>query len=158
MKRIERRTFLKLVGLSGSLAAAATLPSASAILGGSRSSVAIRAEAGMPANPLPSMATHVLEGWVDTKAGTGKLTSSIFAGHPGATSDIALPGLTRLIQVTGVQVSGDQLRIAGMVSDRSQLVPTESPAVSIVVDRVAGTATARLRGNDVTLRLVPTRW
>ena len=155
MKQIERRAFLKLVGLSGSLAAAATLPSAVALLGSSRSSVVIRAEAGMPAKPLPSMATHVLEGWVDIKAGTGKLTSSIFAGHPGATSDIALPGLTRLIQVTGVQASGDQLRIAGIVSDRSQLASSESPAVTIVVDRLAGTATARLRGNDVTLRLVP---
>jgi hypothetical protein len=157
MKRIERRTFLKLVGLSGSLAAAAALPSAGALLAG-RSSVAIRAEAGMPAKPLPSMATHVLEGWVDTKAGTGKLTSSIFAGHPGATSDIALPGLTRFIRVTGVQSVGGQLRIAGVVSDRSQLMPTESPAVSIVIDNVAGTATARLRGNDVTLRLVPAGW
>jgi hypothetical protein len=155
MKRIERRSFLKLVGLGGSLAAAATLPSAGALLFGSRSSLAIRAEAGMPAKPLPSMVTHVLEGWVDAKAGTGKLTSSIFAGHPGATSDIALPGLTRLIRVTGVDSSGDQLRIAGVVSDRSQLMPLESPTVSIVVDRIAGIASARLRGNDVTLRLVP---
>ncbi len=155
MKRIERRTFLKLVGLSGGLAAAAALPSASALVAGSRSSVAIRAEAGMPAKPLPSMATHVLEGWVDPKAGTGKLTSTIFAGQPGATSNIAFPGLTRLISVTGVQTSGDQLRIAGIVSDRSQLTPTESPIVSIVIDHIAGIATARLRGNDVTLRLVP---
>jgi len=155
MKRIERRTFLKLVGLSGGLAAAAALPSASALVAGSRSSVAIRAEAGMPAKPLPSMATHVLEGWVDPKAGTGKLTSTIFAGQPGATSNIAFPGLTRLISVTGVQTSGDQLRIAGMVSDRSQLMPMESPIVSIVIDHMAGIATARLRGNDVTLRLVP---
>ncbi len=155
MKRIERRTFLKLVGLSGGLAAAAALPSASALVAGSRSSVAIRAEAGMPAKPLPSMATHVLEGWVDPKAGTGKLTSTIFAGQPGATSNIAFPGLTRLISVTGVQTSGDQLRIAGIVSDRSQLTPTESPVVSIVIDRLGGIATARLRGNDVTLRLVP---
>ncbi|HEV2036812.1 MAG TPA: hypothetical protein VGU71_21895 [Candidatus Dormibacteraeota bacterium] len=158
MKRIERRAFLKLVGLSGSLAAAATLPSASALLLRSRSSVAIRAEAGMPAKPMPSMATHVLEGWVDTKSGTGTLTSSIFAGHPGATSDLALPGLTRLIRITEVQTVGDQLQIAGVVSDRSQLMPAESPAVSIVIDRVAGTATARLRGNDVTLRLVPANW
>ncbi len=155
MKRIERRTFLKLVGLSGGLAAAAALPSASALVAGSRSSVAIRAEAGMPAKPLPSMATHVLEGWVDPKAGTGKLTSTIFAGQPGATSNIAFPGLTRVISVTGVQAAGDQLRIAGMVSDRSQLTPTESPVVSIVIDRLGGIATARLRGNDVTLRLVP---
>ncbi len=155
MKRIERRTFLKLVGLSGGLAAAAALPSASALVAGSRSSVAIRAEAGMPAKPLPSMATHVLEGWVDPKAGTGKLTSTIFAGQPGATSNIAFPGLTRVISVTGVQTSGDQLRIAGMVSDRSQLMPMESPIVSIVIDHMAGIATARLRGNDVTLRLVP---
>jgi len=109
----------------------------------------------MPAKPLPSMATHVLEGWVDPKAGTGKLTSTIFAGQPGATSNIAFPGLTRLISVTGVQTSGDQLRIAGIVSDRSQLTPTESPIVSIVIDHIAGIATARLRGNDVTLRLVP---
>jgi len=155
MKRIERRTFLKLVGLSGGLAAAAALPSASALVAGSRSSVAIRAEAGMPAKPLPSMATHVLEGWVDPKAGTGKLTSTIFAGQPGATSNIAFPGLTRVISVTGVQTSGDQLRIAGMVSDRSQLMSMESPIVSIVIDHIAGIATARLRGNDVTLRLVP---
>jgi len=155
MKRIERRTFLKLVGLSGGLAAAAALPSASALVAGSRSSVAIHAEAGMPAKPLPSMATHVLEGWVDPKAGTGKLTSTIFAGQPGATSNIAFPGLTRVISVTGVQAAGDQLRIAGMVSDRSQLTPTESPIVSIVIDHIAGIATARLRGNDVTLRLVP---
>ena len=155
MKRIERRTFLKLVGLSGGLAAAAALPSASALVAGSRSSVAVRAEAGMPAKPLPSMATHVLEGWVDPKAGTGKLTSTIFAGQPGATSNIAFPGLTRVISVNGVQTSGDQLRIAGIVSDRSQLMPMESPVVSIVIDHIGGIATARLRGHDVTLRLVP---
>ena len=112
----------------------------------------------MPAKPLPSMATHVLEGWVDASAGTGKLTSTIFAGQPGATSNIAYPGLTRLISVTEVEKSGDQLRIAGVVTDRSQLLPMESPIVTIVINQVDGTATARLRGNDVGLSLDPDGW
>lgn len=158
MKRIERRTFMKLVGLSGGVAAVASLPSASGFLLRSRSSVAIRAEAGMPAKPLPSMATHVLEGWVDPRAGTGQLTATIFAGQPGATSNIAYPGLTRLISVTGVQTSGDELRIAGVVSDRSQLLPMESSVVSIVINQIDGTAIGRLRGNDVSFRLVPATW
>jgi len=158
MKPIERRTFLKLVGLSGGVAAAAALPSASALLAGSSSSVAIRAEAGMPAKPAPSMATHVLEGWLDPEAGTGTLTSTIFAGQPGVTSNIAYPGLTRVISVTEGETSGDELRISGVVSDRSQLLPMESPIVSIVINRVDDTATARLRGNDVILRLDPAGW
>jgi len=112
----------------------------------------------MPAKPQPSMATHVLEGWVDPKAGTGQLTSTIFAGQPGATSNIAYPGLTRLISVTGVQTSGDELLIAGVISDRSQLLPMESPLVSIVINQMAGIATGKLRGNDVTLRLAPAGW
>ena len=145
---------MKLVGLSGGIAAAVTLP-ASALMFRSRSSVVIRAEAGMPAKPLPGMATHVLEGWVDPKTGTGNLTSTIYAGQPGATSNIAYPGLTRLISVTEVQTSGDQLRIAGVVSDRSQLLPMESPFVTIVINQIDGTATATLRGNNVTLRLDP---
>ena len=158
MKRIERRTFLKLIGLSGGVAAAAALPSARVLLGSPHSSVVMRAKGGMPAKPLPSMATHVLEGWVDASAGTGKLTSTIFAGQPGATSDIAYPGLTRLISVTEVEKSGDQLRIAGVVTDRSQLLPMESPIVTIVINQVDGTATARLRGNDVGLSLDPDGW
>ena len=158
MKQIERRTFLKLVGMGGGLAATAAIPSAGAFLGYSRTTVAIRAEAGMPAKPLPSMATHVLEGWVDTRAGAGSLTSTIFAGHPGATSDIALPGLTRVIRITGVKSAAGQLRIEGVVSDRSQLGPGESPKVSLVIDRSAGNATGWLRGNNVTLRLVPGDW
>ncbi len=34
----------------------------------------------------------------------------------------------------------------------------ESPIVSIVINRVDGTAIARLRGNDVILRLDPAGW
>jgi len=153
MKPIERRTFLKLVGIGGGVAAAAALPSASALLTGSHSSVVIRAEAGMPSKPVSSMATHVLEGWLNPDAGTGKLTSTIFAGQPGATSNIAYPGLTRVIGVTGIETSGDVWRITGVVSDRSQLLPMENPFVNIVINRLDGTATAQLRGNDVALRL-----
>jgi hypothetical protein len=158
MKRIERRTFLKLAGLSGGLAAAASLPSAASLLTKSGSSVAILAEAGMPARPLPSMATHILEGWVDAKAGTGRLTSTILAGHPGAVSEIALPGLTRQIQVNRVHVTGDEMRIYGSVTDRSQLMPAESPTVNLLIDRLKRTATGQLRGHEVTLQLVTPGW
>jgi len=34
----------------------------------------------------------------------------------------------------------------------------ESPLVSIVINQIDGTATARIRGNDVTLRLDPDGW
>jgi hypothetical protein len=58
----------------------------------------------------------------------------VLAGHPGATSGIGLPGLSRIIRVTEVKGSESPIRLRGEIEDRSQLRRGESSYVELVVD------------------------
>src|SRR5262245_20503140 len=108
MTRIERRGFLKLAG-AGS-AAAVVLPGT--VPGGSASNGTLRfkATAELPQRPLHSHATQVIEGTVDLEKGSGLVTSRVLAGQPKALG-MALPGLTRLIRITGINKEGRRLRL-----------------------------------------------
>jgi hypothetical protein len=79
------------------------------------------ASGGLPTSPLPSYATHVVEGTVDLKTQSGTVTSRVLAGHPGGTSGIGLPGLSRIIRVTEVKGTETPIRLRGEIEDRSQL-------------------------------------
>src|SRR6266852_2864705 len=152
MKGLDRRTFLKLAGGS-SVAVAATVVSGAALrLPGAARYLAFRASAGLPVKPLPSMVTKIVEGHVDLKTGTGIVSSRVLAGYP-VPSQIALPGLTRVVRVTAATQEGESVRLTGIVDDRSQLLRGESPSLEIVIDRKLGTVTARLAGQSFTFKM-----
>ena len=158
MNQVDRRGFLKLAGTGSAAVAAASLPGSSllpaagaAIVGVAATTLTFRATAGLPASPA-SMVTRIVEGHVDLAAGTGTVTSRVLAGHP-APSQIALPGLTRLIRINAVAQEGSIVRLQGVVDDRSQLLAGESADVTIVIDRGAGTLVAPVAGHRGTLNL-----
>jgi hypothetical protein len=154
MKRMDRRSFLRLAG--GWWAAAPVLAGLPLVGRGARQQsdiVRFRASVGLPRPPLPSYATQIVEGTVDLASESGLVTSRVLAGYPGATSDIGLPGLARVIRVTGVNAQGERLRLRGVIEDRSQLRPGESPQVEIVVDRTRGLVQAPFMGQQFELEL-----
>lgn len=154
MRSIDRRTFLKMAGAGSAVAAASAVPAVGALgAKGRGETLAFRAVAGLPVRPLPTMGTHVVEGSVDVGRGTGMVTSRVLAGHPDHLSDIALPGLSRLIRITDASRQGSRLLLQGMVEDRSQLRPGESSVVRMVVDLAARTVRAPLAGREVLLTL-----
>ena len=147
---------------AGAVAAVAVIPS-SALVGakaiGSGSAlrstkVDVRAIGGLPQGGFPSYATYVMEGTLDTKSQTGVLTKTVFAGPPEAMSTIALPGLSRVIRVTGVRVEGDMIHVSGMVDDRSQLEDGESPEVAVSLDRSNQMVRTQFLANDTSLKLM----
>ena len=92
MEQMDRSTFMKLAG-AGSVAAA--VPMAGKLAAQDDSRLQFKALGGLPKAPLPSYATHVVEGTVDLTTGTGIVTTRVLAGHPGGTSGVGLPGLAR---------------------------------------------------------------
>ncbi|HKW72585.1 MAG TPA: hypothetical protein VJQ08_07145 [Candidatus Dormibacteraeota bacterium] len=152
MKAMDRRTFLKLAGAGSAVAAAAAIPAAGVLsLTGGR--LSFRATAGVPARPLPAYATQIVEGNVDLAHGTGVITSQVFAGHTEGISDVALPGLSRVIRVTQVERQGAVTRLRGVVDDRSSLQRGESAQVEVIVDQAHRTVVAPLAAGRVTLAL-----
>jgi hypothetical protein len=146
MKELDRKDFLKGAG-SVALAAGAGLPLTKLIERPGH--LTFRAAAGLPHAPLPSYATQVVEGQIDLTRGSGLVTSRVLAGHPGDTSLVGLPGLARVIRVTDVDSDGKQLRLQGVVEDRSQLRRGESHRVEIVVDRERGLVRAPFLGRPL---------
>jgi hypothetical protein len=150
MNAVSRRKFLVLAGLGSGGAAA--LPAAQWLARGRTQDVlAFRAVAGLPAAPLPSYASYVLEGHLDLAGGSGRLTRTLYAGAPSGTSTIALPGLTQSIRVTDVREVDGVLHVGGAVDDRSQLQPGESSVFSLRVDPTGGRASATFLGSDIAL-------
>jgi len=135
MKELDRKDFLKVAGAGSAAVVAGTgLPLARYFTNRS-GHLTFSAAAGLPRAPLPSYATQIVEGQIDLARGTGLVTSRVLAGHPGDTSLVGLPGLTRTIRVTDVDAQGQQVRLRGVIEDRSQLRRGESHRVEIVVDR-----------------------
>jgi hypothetical protein len=155
MEKLNRRKFLKVAGASTAVAAGVSVPSAGLLAGNKMKSgtVTFRAVAGMPAKPLPSYASYVLEGHVDLASGSGVMTKTVFASSPETMSTIALPGMSRIARITGVEDLGGSLRITGMVDDRSQLQRGESPMFNVLIDRTRGIVQTEFFGKEVSLLL-----
>lgn len=150
MKQIDRRKFLGIVGAGTAAAAAAATPAAAALVSRGRSlSVTFHAEKAMPERPLAGYATAVVDGSVDLAKGTGMVTTRLLAGH--AASGIALPGLTRLVRITRATVVGNEVRMEGLVEDRSQLARGENAQVRMVLDRAHQELRTSIGGSPVTL-------
>ena len=149
MKQLDRKDFLKVAGAgSAAVAAGAGLPLAKRFIDRS-GQLTFRATTGLPSAPLPSYATQVVEGQIDLTRGSGLVTSRVLAGHPDETSLVGLPGLARVVRVTDVDADGQQLRLRGVVEDRSQLRRGESHRVEILVDRKHGLVSAPFLGRQV---------
>ena len=153
MQHINRRMVIKLAGAGTVVAAGAALPMLSPTPTQESDLYAFRATLGLPEAPLPSYATYVVEGSVNLSTGLGLITSRVLAGHPGALSEIGLPGLGRIVRVVGVERQGSEVRLRGVIEDRSQLQPGESPQVELIIDRQQGTVQAPFVGRTVALTL-----
>ncbi|MBV9007396.1 MAG: hypothetical protein JOZ98_07905 [Solirubrobacterales bacterium] len=153
MDKLDRKSFFRIAGVGSVAAAGAAGFPLARHLGGPTKGLAFRATTGLPKPPLPSYATYVVEGSVDLSRGEGLITSRVLAGHPGATSTIGLPGLARLMRVTGVETQGQQVRFRGVIEDRSQLAPGESANVEVLVDRDRGIVQAPFLGSQTELQL-----
>ncbi len=85
MDKLNRRKFLKVAGASTAVVAGVSVPSADLLANNTtkKGTLTFRAVAGLPAKPLPSYASYVLEGHVDLTSGSGVMTKTVFAGSPG---------------------------------------------------------------------------
>jgi hypothetical protein len=177
MDNMDRRKFVKIVGIGSGIAIAAAFASGkllnlvglgsgtngtsslassaglAASSGSSSTPFTFRGVVGLPQAPLPAYASYVLNGRVDPLNGSGELSRTVFAGAPEARSNITLPGLSQSVRVTSVQPVGNALRVRGLVTDGSRLLPGESQSVEILVDRARGTVRAPFSGSTVTLNL-----
>jgi hypothetical protein len=153
MQQLLRRRLLKLAGLGTVLAAGGSMPAFRGAAFHPAEVFHVRATLGVPESPLPSYATYVIEGSLNLARGTGLLASRVLAGHPGAASEIGLPGLGRMINITGVEEHGAQLTVRGLIEDRSQLQPGESYQVQVVIDRARGVVQAPFGSKSVALTL-----
>jgi hypothetical protein len=154
MQQMNRRRLFKLAGVGTLLAAGVATPTVGRLRLDQPDVFRFRATLGLPELPLPSYATYVIEGTLNLAAGTGLVVSRVLAGHPGAPSDIGLPGLGRIMNVTGVDVRGSQLTVRGLIEDRSQLEPGEDHQVELVIDRAHGVLQAPFHSRSVVLTLV----
>jgi len=153
MQQMKRRSFFRLAGVGTVLAAGVAIPTFARPPIHQSELVRFRATLGLPEPPLPSYATYIVEGSLNLATGTGIVASRILAGHPGAPSDIGLPGLGRIMNVTGVDPQGGQLVIHGFIEDRSQLQPGESHRVELIIDRARGVLQAPFGSRSVLLTL-----
>jgi hypothetical protein len=158
MSDLSRRDFLKFASAGSAAAAVAVgggvLAKMKLVSSSARGdTVAFRAVTGVPAQPLPAYASFVLDGRVDLSAGTGTITKTIYAGAPDAMSSIVFPELSRSFRVTSVEGDAANLRIQGVIDDRTTLRPGEAHTATIVVDRRRGEVHAPLVDGDVLLRL-----
>lgn len=155
MEDINRRNFLKMIGVgSGAIAASGIVPGV--ILAGlaGKDPFAFRAVGGLPGGAFPSYATYVLEGHVNPLTLSGVVTRTVYAGPPEATSQVALPGMTRVLRIDAGRLLGNVLHLRGSVDDRSQLRLGESSRMDFRIDRLAGIIHAPFFGTTVPLRLV----
>lgn len=153
MQHINRRRLFKVAGAGTLLVAGLSVPVVSRLRADQSEQFRFRATLGLPEPPLPSYATYAIEGTLNLTAGTGVIASRVVAGHPGEPSEIALPGLGRIINVKAVDDRGSQLAVRGLIEDRSQLQPGESPQVELIVDRARGLVHAPFGGRSVTMTL-----
>lgn len=154
MDKINRRDFLKLVGVGSGAALASTLPVPGVMnLFQTENQISFRGVAGVPSSLFPVYASYVVQGSVDLVHKTGVMTRSLFAGAPSENSTLALPGTSRAIRVTGVIRQGSVTRVLGVIDDRSQLLPGEDHMIDLKIDQDNGVAEAELFGSLVRMRL-----
>ena len=160
MKGMNRRRFLQIAGTGSVVVAAGTAASVPALTSASRLSASskqgtytFRAVAGLPSKNLPPYASYVIEGHVNLTTQTGAVTKTLFAGAPGGTSTIAVPGQSRIIRITAVQVMGGTFHLQGVIDDRSQLQRWESRNFTLMLDPTGKRAITTEAGTEIVMQL-----
>lgn len=160
MKGMNRRRFLQIAGASsvavaaGTAGAAPLLTSAPRLAASSKQGTfTFRAVTGLPTKYLPTYASYVLDGHVNLTTRSGVMTNTVFAGAPDAMSQIAIPGLSRIIRINDVQDLGGAFRLKGVIDDRSLLQRGESPYFELVIDPAQKIAKTRYFGTDIVMQL-----
>lgn len=155
MTQVARRSLLKLAGAgSAGVAAAAALPGVALARAQDRDVLSFTAMLGLPRPPLHTYATQIIEGNVNLNNERGVVTSRVVPGHPAGASGIDLPGLGRSVRITGASKDGARTLLRGLIEAHSDLRPSESQLVEIVVDIARGVVQAPFLGRPVELKLV----
>ncbi|HEX5418353.1 MAG TPA: hypothetical protein VFZ25_22070 [Chloroflexota bacterium] len=154
MQSLNRRTLLT---LASGTAAVVTGASIGLVTRGPAKEASehytFRAVAGLPVQPLPSYASLILEGNLDLAQRKGTIRQEVRAGGPQAPSTIALPGMSRLIQVEDVRESGGLFQIRGRITDPITGIPEPSQEISIQVDRARGEVRTQFVSAPVVMQL-----
>lgn len=151
MAEIDRRKFLKLVGVGSAAVVGSAMMTSSGFLswsGRGSDALSFRAVVGLPTRPLPSYASYVIDGNLDLVRGTGVMSMALYAGDPGNLSSIVFPGTARSVTVTNVAQAGSSVTVSGKVVDGSRLLPGESASVNVQIDRSQGIAYASFLGTQ----------
>ena len=126
MQHMNRRSMFKLAGAGSAMVAGAALPVVGRLATEQANRFGFKATLGLPEPPLPSYATHLVEGTVDLRTADVEHRRE----HPP-----------------------DKLAVHGIVEDRSQLQPGESPQVELLIDRRRGVVHAPFADRSVTLSI-----
>ena len=150
MNTLSRRRFLTLTGAGLVALAAGGIALAVRQLSGGQM-LSFRAMTGLPAKPLLSYASYVIEGSVNVSNGTGTITRYIYAGSPESMTNISL--LTRPVRVTAVRQQGGVWHVSGVVENKAQIQRGEEASLEIQLDSSKGIAQTTFFGSPLQLTL-----
>lgn len=153
MDTLSRRRFLLLTGTGVVVAAAGGITLAVRQFTGSSqgNTLDFQAVTGLPSKPLPSYASYVIRGQVNTSNGTGTVTKYVYAGSPEKITSIPL--LTRTVRVTGVSQQGHGWHITGVVDNPAQLQQGEDTSFDLLLDSSRSSAHSTFFGSSIQLQL-----
>ncbi len=151
MNTLSRRRFLTLTGAGIVAVAAGGIALAVRQLSGPGNTLTFQAVSGLPAKPLISYASYVINGKIDTSNGTGTITKYVYAGPPESMTSIPL--YTRTVRVTGASQQGGVWHITGVVENQAQLQKGEDALLQLQLDSSRGMAQSTFFGSSVSLQL-----
>ena len=150
MSTLSRRRFLTIAG-AGLVAVAAGGVALAVRQLTANGTLSFRAVTGLPAKPLLSYASYVIDGNVNVDKGTGTITKYVYAGPPENMTDISL--LTRLVRVTSLHQQGSTWHISGTVDNEAQLQKGEDASFCLLLDSSRGVAQSTFFGSPVQMNL-----
>ena len=152
MSGLNRRRFLVLTGAGVVAAASGGIAFiVNHLAGGQKRALSFQAVTGLPTKPLLSYASYVVAGNVDVGNQSGTITLNVYAGPPGAMTNISL--FTRAVHVTAVRQDGGIWHISGVADNLSQLQEGEAASFDLQVDSASGIVRSTFLGSPIQLNL-----
>ena len=155
MPALSRRNFLALTGAGIVAVAAGGITLVRNLTGaGQGNTLDFQDVTGLPAKPLPSYASYVIGGQVNTSNGTGTITKYVYAGPPEKITTIPL--WTRSVRVTTVRQQGSAWHITGVVDTAGnppQLQKGEDPSFDLLLDSSRSLAHTTFFGSPIQLQI-----
>ena len=152
MSTLSRRNFLALTGTGIVAVAVGGIAVVRQLTGNGQGYLLnFQAVAGLPAKPLPSYASYVIRGQVNSSNGTGTITKYVYAGSPEKITTIPL--WTRSVHVTGVRQQGSAWHITGVRDNQAQLQKGEDISFDLLLDTSHSLAQSTFFGSPIQLQL-----